>query len=181
MASEPAWACVASSAFPLVYSYSKELTLGGQSSRNLEKDHSKLIQALEQQLKVKGRSAANKAETLFFYSHFPFLTSMELDLVLLRLSEQFCASTYGAFAWFSSLIARDSLRSSTSFRVAILALIRRLQVHFPGKSITEPSKITTPFAQLVAQHDLVETRILTLQVLAILAPFARDDQTVHSS
>ncbi|RQM28776.1 hypothetical protein B5M09_006780 [Aphanomyces astaci] len=182
MASEPAWACVASSAFPLIYSYSKDLTLGGTRSRSMEKDHVKLIQALEQQLKLKGRSVANKAETLFFYSHFPFLTPIELELVLLRLSEQFCAPT-----------------SSTSFRVAILALFERLQGHFPNKSISDVSKvprkdalvhvscnlvtfqITTPIAQVVAQHDLVETRVLALRVLAILAPFCRDDATAHTA
>ncbi|KAF0704411.1 hypothetical protein AaE_014951, partial [Aphanomyces astaci] len=168
MASEPAWACVASSAFPLIYSYSKDLTLGGTRSRSMEKDHVKLIQALEQQLKLKGRSVANKAETLFFYSHFPFLTPIELELVLLRLSEQFCGPTYVVV-------------SSTSFRVAILALFERLQGHFPNKSISDVSKITTPIAQVVAQHDLVETRVLALRVLAILAPFCCDDATAHTA
>ncbi|KAG9413916.1 hypothetical protein AC1031_013121 [Aphanomyces cochlioides] len=163
MASEPAWTCVASSAFPLVYSYSKELTLGGRSSRALEKDHAKLIQALEQQLKLKGRSQANKAETLFFYSHFPFLTPNELELVLLRLSEQF------------------STTNQPSFRLLVLDMFRRLQVHFPLNAIPDASKIVAPIAQVVTQHDDVQTRITALQVLAVLAPFVRDDATIHQA
>ncbi|KAH9128800.1 hypothetical protein AeMF1_001094 [Aphanomyces euteiches] len=177
MASEPAWTCVASSAFPLVYSYSKELTLGGRSSRALEKDHAKLIQALEQQLKLKGRSQANKAETLFFYSHFPFLTPNELELVLLRLSEQF------------------STTNQPSFRLLVLDMFRRLQVHFPLNAIPDASKVVSiiknysssfkkivaPIAQVVTQHDDVQTRITALQVLAVLAPFVRDDATIHQA
>ncbi|KAF0684860.1 Aste57867_23205 [Aphanomyces stellatus] len=163
MASEPAWTCVASSAFPLVYGYSKELTLGGRSSRALEKDHAKLIQALEQQLKIKGRSLSSKAETLFFYSHFPFVTPQELELVLMRLSEQFVTT------------------NQLSFRLAILEMFLRLKVHFPLKAIPDASKIVVPIAQLVTQLDDIESRIVAFQVLAALAPYIRDDATIHQA
>ncbi len=72
-----------------MYSYGKEFVLGGRNSRVLEKDHAKIIQALDQQLDLKGTTQANKAETLFFYCHSQFLSRSHVDLALLRLSEQF--------------------------------------------------------------------------------------------
>ncbi|KDO32376.1 hypothetical protein SPRG_02853 [Saprolegnia parasitica CBS 223.65] len=123
MASEPAWACVASSAFPLVYAYGKDMSLGGRQSRVLEKDHAKLLQALEQQLKLKGTTHANKAETLLFYSHAPFLTQLELELVLARLAEQFQAI------------------NQLGFRLAILEMVRRIQGQFKHKDVSDATKV----------------------------------------
>ncbi|EQC41822.1 hypothetical protein SDRG_00681 [Saprolegnia diclina VS20] len=163
MASEPAWACVASSAFPLVYAYGKDMSLGGRQSRVLEKDHAKLLQALEQQLKLKGTTHANKAETLLFYSHAPFLTQQQLELVLARLAEQFQAI------------------NELGFRLAILEMVRRIEGQFKHTDVSDTTKIVGPIYQVLQTTDDVQTRIVALQLLALLATLVRDDVSLHQA
>ncbi|OQS01186.1 hypothetical protein ACHHYP_01728 [Achlya hypogyna] len=163
MASEPAWACVASSAFPLVYAFGKDMSLGGRQSRVLEKDHAKLLQALEQQLKLKGTTHANKAETLLFYSHAPSLSAQHVELVLLRLAEQFQAI------------------NQLGFRIAVLDMIARIESHFKNKEFADSAKIVGPIHHVLAHSDDVPTRIVALQIIAFFGTLAQNDTTLHHS
>ncbi|OQS05791.1 Acetyltransferase [Thraustotheca clavata] len=97
--------------------------------------------------------------------------------------EKFGYTTYGdTFTEAGTLrIAMEKHLNQLGFRVAILEMLQRIQLQFKLKEIQDPSKIIGPIHQVLQRKDDAQSRIVALQVLAILAVYIGDDINVQQS